>query len=44
MAPVYMQAVHTTLLAYHNFFTAYDKHRMITHTRGRARIAFMRGV
>ena len=31
-----MQAVHTTLMASHKFFTASDKHRMITHSRGRA--------
>ena len=34
-APV--QVVHTTLMAFRKFFTASDEHRMITHTRGRAR-------
>ena len=36
MAPIHIQVVHTTLKASHNFFTAIDKHRMITQTGGRA--------
>ena len=32
-----MQRVHTTLMAFHKFFTASDELHMITHTRGRAR-------
>ena len=33
MAPVCIQAVHTTIIASHKFFTASNKHRMITHRR-----------
>ena len=33
----YIQVLHITLIAYHKRFTASDEHRMITHTRGRAR-------
>ena len=35
MAPVYVQRVHTTLMASPKFFTVSDEHRMITHTHTR---------
>ena len=43
VAPVCIQAVHSTLMASHKYFLASDKHCMITHKVERA-FVFMRNI